>query len=162
MKKNDVVIENARIGFKNFSGKGGRFNPEGSRNFTVFLEPELADILIEEGWNVKTIVSKIDESEQAILQVKVSFGSAPPKIVLITSKGRTTLNETNVSLLDYGTFTNIDLIIRPYNWEVNGKTGIKAYLKTMYVTLDEDPLELKYSEGPDSALSILQQDADNS
>ena len=157
MKKNDIIIENARIGFKNFSGKAGKFNPEGNRNFTIFLEPELAQVLLEEGWNVKILKSNIDDSEQPILQVKVSFSHMPPKIILISSKGQTPLNETSVSLLDYGEYNNIDLIVRPYNWDVNGKSGIKAYLKTMYITLDEDPLELKYSDGPDSALSILQE-----
>ena len=160
-KVNDVVIEGARIGFKNFSGKGGKFNIEGNRNFTIFLEPDLASKLLSEGWNVKIIKSSIDDSEQAILQVKVSYGNYPPKIILISSKGRTPISEENCSLLDYGEFSNIDLIIRPYTWEVNGKNGIKAYLKTMYITLKEDPLELKYSEGPDSALSILQESASN-
>jgi hypothetical protein len=36
--------------------------------------------------------------------------------------------------------------VRPYAWDVNGKTGVKAYLKTLFVTIDEDALELKYGQ----------------
>ena len=55
------------------------------------------------------------------------------------------LNEGNVELLDWAQFKNVDLVVRPYEWKVGPKTGIKAYLKTMYVTLEEDDIERKYA-----------------
>ena len=48
--------------------------------------------------------------------------------------------------LDWVDILNVDLIVRPYEWSVNGKTGVKAYLQSIYVTIEEDPLEIKYSE----------------
>jgi hypothetical protein len=55
-----------------------------------------------------------------------------------------------VELLDIVEIHHTDLIIRPYNWEVSGKTGKKAYLKSLFITIVEDPLELKYAQTPDA------------
>jgi hypothetical protein len=87
--------------------------------------------------------------------VAVSFGKNPPRIVLITSRGKTNLDESMVSLLDWADIENVDMIVRPYNWDVNGKTGIKAYVKSLYVTIREDELELKYLDVPDSGQSAI-------
>lgn len=156
MVEDNIRIEGARIGFRNFSGEEGRFNPKGRRNFCVFLEEDIAKDMKKEGWNVKWLEPREEGDEpQAYLQVKVVFGKIPPKIVLVTGRGKTRLDEDTVNILDWAEIQNVDLIIRPYNWEVKGDTGVSAYIKTMYVTLREDEFESKYYDVPDSAASAM-------
>lgn len=65
---------------------------------------------------------------------------------MITSRGRNHLGEDEIELLDWADIKMVDMIVRPYEWAVNGKTGIKAYLQSIFVTIEEDALELKYAE----------------
>lgn len=149
----NINIENARIGFRNFSGKEGQYNPLGNRNFVVFLNNhEEARALEKEGWNIRWLKSRDEEEEdQPILPIKVSFTTYPPKIVLISRKGPVQLEEDQISILDWADIKMVDLTVRPYNYDVRGKQGVKAYLKSMYITIQEDQWEAKYSNPPDSA-----------
>lgn len=141
-----VTIEGAQIIFRNFTGKEGQYNAEGDRNFAVILEPETAERMLKDGWNVKTLEPR-DEADDPTpyLPVRVSYKYRPPKIIMITSTSRTPLDEDAVGTLDWAQFKNVDLIVNPSEWHVNGKSGIKAYLKTMFVTIEEDELERKYA-----------------
>ena len=144
-----VMMEGVRIIFRNFAGKEGQYNREGDRNFAVLLDDKSAADMAADMWNVKYLKPRSeeeDEAPQAYLPVSVNFKGRPPRIVLITSRGRTNLDESGVEMLDWVDIINVDLIVRPYEWTVNGKNGIKAYLQSIYITIEEDPLELKYSE----------------
>ena len=149
-----VMINHAELRFQNFSGQPGRFNPPGRRNFCVILDdPVLVQKLVNDGWNVKWLKPR-DETEQPTpyLQVAFSFDKFPPKIWLISNGHKTLLTEDMVDMLDWAQFENVDLVLRPYNYEVSGRRGVKAYLKFMYATLKPDDFSAKYVDIPDSAL----------
>lgn len=155
MTPNDgtLVIEDARILFRNFKGEEGQFNAPGDRNFCLLLEPELAEEMAADGWNIKMLKPR-EEGDPPLpyIQVSVKYVGRggkrlrPPKMVLISSRGRTELDEDLVEMLDYADIKTVDLIIRPHRWDVNGKSGIKAYVKSLFATINEDELELKYAD----------------
>lgn len=140
-----VLMEDCEIIFRNFEGREDEYNRKGERNFCVILNPDQAKMMLEDGWNVKELRPREEGDEPTpYLPVAVSFKVRPPRCVMITSRGRNTLSEDEVELLDWVDVRLVDLMVRPYNWDVNGKSGTKAYLQSIYVTIEEDPLELKY------------------
>ncbi len=146
--RKEFMIEDARLIFINFSGKEKIYNQAGNRNFAIMLNDELAGELGKDGWNVKLHTPKHDEFEPfPYLPVFIRYDIRPPHITILTNEGRTrtVLDEDTVDMLDTVDIANVDLICNGYEYEVNGKSGVKAYLKTMFVTINEDALERKYA-----------------
>ena len=149
-----ITLPNAQIRYRNFSGVAQEYNNEGDRNFCVLISDELADQLVADGWNVKQLKLRDGEvSAQKYLAVSVKYrnkdGSkarTPPTMIYRTSKGQTSLTEDEVEIFDYIDIARVDLSIRPYEWAFGGKSGIKAYVKELYITAEESQLALMYSD----------------
>lgn len=140
------MVEGALLVFRNFAGKEGQYNREGDRNFSVILDPAVAETMAADGWNVKYLRPREEGDEpQPYIQVAVNFRNRPPRIVMLSSTGRTNISEDTADVLDFVEIGNADLICRAYEWSVNGKTGIKAYLQSLFITINEDELERRYA-----------------
>ena len=135
-----LQIDDARIIYRNFSGVGSKFNREGDRNFAVYIPDEdIANELKERGWNVKIKPPREDGDDPFMfLPVKIKFNDRGPSVYLVTGNKKTPLNENTVSCLDDIDILSVDLDIRPYDWEVNNKTGRTAYLQSIWVTQEVD------------------------
>ena len=137
---NILEIEDARIIFRNFAGLASKFNREGDRNFAVIIpDEETANNLIEDGWNVKIRPPRTpDESPFMYLPVKIKFNAKGPAVYVVSGNNVTRLNEESVDMIDEIDIQSVDMDLRPYDWEVNGKTGRSAYLQAMRVTQNID------------------------
>lgn len=143
-----LQIDDARLIFKNFSGKPDKYNREGDRNFAIrILDEELADRLIDKGWSVKKKPPRDeDDSPFMYLPVKIKFNDRGPDIYLESGKAKVKLDEENIDCLDNIDISKVDLDIRPYDWEVNGKEGRSAYLYSMYVIQESNRFANRFND----------------
>ncbi|QNN99542.1 DprA-like DNA processing chain A [Streptomyces phage TieDye] len=148
----EITLEGARIIYRNFAGNEGMYNAKGYRNFHVVLDPVQGEAMLAAGWNVKVKPPR-EEGELPFYHLKVNVkfdGPRPPRIFLVTmsTNSRTQIEEDLVGMMDWGEFDNIDLKISPYNYNIGGKQGVSAYLKSMFAILHEDDLDKKYAHIP--------------
>lgn len=149
-----LQIDDARIIFRNFRGEGGKFNKEGDRNFALIIpEQEMAEALQEDtnrfgaGWNVKIKPPREEGDEPFIyLPVKVKFNDRGPVIYLQSGRNRVRLDEESVAMLDDIDIRSVDLDIRPYDDEINGKPFRAAYLQSMCVVQEIDRFAARFAE----------------
>lgn len=148
-RRETVTFHDAPIIYKNFTGEKKQYNAEGVRNFSVMMNETQAEELLSGGWNVKALKRREEDEEQLYhIKVAVNYSNRPPRVWLITSGGRTLLGEGLVGMLDRADSFKVDLVVSAYDWEMNGNTGRKAYLQSMFFHMYEDELELEYAAVP--------------
>ena len=146
--RNILQIDDARIIYRNFAGEASQFNRAGDRNFSVLIEDEqIANKLRDHGWNVK-IKQAREEGDTPFmhLPVKVKFNDRGPSVYLVSGSNRVKLDEETIGMLDNIDILGVDLDIRPFDWEVNGKAGRAAYLQSICVIQDIDRFAQRFEE----------------
>lgn len=145
-----VTIKDAKILFRNLAGRLAQYNSEGDRNFSVVLSPELAKDLTARNWRVKQLKPREDGEEGDYhLKVKVNYNTGrPPRVILVTSKGKTELGAEEVMMVDAIDIEKVDVVLNGWYNDMAGG-GYSAFLKTMVVTAREDELELLYAGLPE-------------
>lgn len=160
IKRSDIItIEDATIIWPHFSGDKDAFNSEGDLNFNIHLTKQQADELTADGWNVKCKVARPDDEDQVercVLKVTVKYGYKPPRVKMIGDRTRneTMLDEKLIGVLDSADIKTVDLSFVPYFYTMfpgkpNETDGVAAYLRTMFVEVIEDPLDLKWAKEVD-------------
>lgn len=139
-----LEINDARIIWKNFTGRGDRFNREGDRNFHLVIpDQETCELLqndvneFGDSWNVK-IKPPREEGDTPFMHmlVKVKFNGRGPNVYLDRGRDRDplVLNEDTIHCLDDMDILSVDLDVRPYDDKLpNGNTFRTAYLSAMRV-----------------------------
>ena len=143
-----LEVDDARICYLNFSGVGTKFNREGDRNFALIIpDTELADMLTNNGWNVKIKPPRDeDDTPFMFMPVKIKFNANGPAAYLKSGASVTRLNEDTIGMLDDISIASVSMDIRPYDWEVNGKSGRTAYLQSIEVIQRIDRFGAKYEQ----------------
>lgn len=137
----NVTIENARLTFRNFSGK------RGNREFGVILPRETALQMKADGWNVKQFEPREGDVEEPDFYILIKIGKSKanrlPKIELSNSRGRVILqNDDELDTLDKIDIDKIDVTIFPYHWTVGESHGTSACVKSLHITTKEDISEV--------------------
>lgn len=155
-QRETVLIRDARIIYRNFTGKPGPYNEEGDRSFSVMLDENLAEQLGAQGLNVKPI-RKRDEDEAQLyhLPVAVSYKIRPPRVYTVTGDGerlplrKQAMPEDIVHMLDMLDLGDCHMMLAVSNYDVRGSKGKKCYLQSFFGHVVMDELEQEYASVED-------------
>ena len=79
------------------------------------------------------------------LPVKNKFNNRGTVAYVVSGDQVTKLNEDTIDIIDEIDIQSVDMDIRPYDWEVNGKKGRSAYLQAINVIQNIDRFGAKYA-----------------
>ncbi len=159
MNGKEIVIYDAQVGrgsYRNFEGRGGEYNTSGSRNFVVFLDTEFAKEIEAKGAPVVWKPNKYNDGElRAQMKVHVKYRDklgnplTPPKIILMSRKNKTELEEDDIKMLDHADISRFDMILSMYKNKGNMGPENSVSLSTLYATLNENELDAMYADQDD-------------
>lgn len=135
IRLDDLEIRDAHIFGKNFKGdekrKNGRVvNSKGTRTFCVEINPDIAQNLRDDGWNITMRLDQENGEMFCYLPVELRYRPVHPDIYIITNGVKKNLEEDQVHQLDQRKLRKVDLVLHPHWWldEDNNEWRVKAFL----------------------------------
>lgn len=158
--KDLLMIDDAKICYKNFAGDPTPFNKAGGvREFHLIIpNDEIKDALLNNksrdgvGWNVRIKAPEVvGDAPFMHMKVNVRFNDYGPKVYLVTGDRQHRLDEEDVGMLDRMDIASVDMDIRPNDTIVNGVAYRTAYLQSIRVHQRSDRFEadMRESEWPE-------------
>lgn len=149
-----ITFPDAEFIFRtNFRGEKSQYNKMGRKEFNVIVPGEdLANRLIDDGWNIKhTTVRDEGDEPTYFLPVTVAFDNYPPDVYLIDSvtRKRVKLDDDTIGQLDYADIVKVNLEVSGYTWNVDGRSGIKAYASILHVFVKPNPFADDLEDDPE-------------
>lgn len=144
-----VLIDDAKITWRNFAGRKDDYNRNGDRMFHVIVDdPDIADELMAHGCNMKIKHSEDrNEPPRMSFKVMVSYRFGEPTVYLKTGKNMRALTEDTIGILDGVDIERVDMdIYFGKEWTISGRTGRTAYLDKIIVIQEEDRFRDRYAE----------------
>lgn len=161
---NTLIFDNERITFRNFSGRAGKYNDEGERDFCAIIsDSDMAQRLADEGWNISIIKPRDEDDETGhVLRVKVTKKARDgkgftrlPSIYKHKNGNHVKLTDRTVGDLDYDEIVETSFVVRGFMYEP-GK--ISAWLNSMDVVIAEDPFADRYGRPTDDFMNAPETD----
>lgn len=149
-----VMLLDTKILFPNLSGTKGPMNVNGKKSFHVVIkDPEQAQVLANEGWNVKFRPPR-EEGDIGIyhLEVNVNFDSPSwmRQPIIVAVEGDTgqknMLTDDTCGMIDHRKILSADVEFRARPWIDGTRRGITAWLTRMIVTLEANDMDRKFAE----------------
>lgn len=149
-KLNDYsyVLKNVQTTYENFSGRPGRYNEEGNRNFVVKIDdPAIAQALINDGFYLKKL-EKLDDDAPDVWHMKISFKYKPTpnneidpydvKIKVIMNGQSAEMNRHNVNGIDKLIIRSASVQFHPYRWDKKDPHKASAWLDSAKLRVESD------------------------
>lgn len=143
----DADIDNKKNGYKavypnfsmveNVTKEGKRYKPN-YPEMTVYISPDMADKLADEGFRVTSYVNNDGDTKYKIV-VKIRFDNFPPKVFKVVGNRRPErMDENSLKDLDKELLTKLDMTISLSN-------GGATYVSTAYFTVEEEEIDSLYN-----------------
>lgn len=141
----DVVV---KWSWSHFDGREDVYNTPGDHNFTISLPEDIAKEMASQGWNVREREGREEgDPPEWTLECKISDKFGVPPIFFI-KRGRKFRIEALEELREVrrDSCSKLNVILQPSPWTNGMRSGITAYVKEMYVEINESRFAAEYAD----------------